>query len=100
MVNEMKKSIEEIPKTLMDICKNLLSRRALIVELLESVTKAEIDVSEVSDKIESLKVFFVRYWHKNKTFFAYYGESIRTNGCIITYFISFLRTRANSFSIL
>ncbi|XP_076274411.1 uncharacterized protein LOC143205180 isoform X2 [Rhynchophorus ferrugineus] len=51
----MKKSIEEIPKTLMDICRNLLSRRALIVELLESVTRSEVDVGEVSDKIESLK---------------------------------------------
>lgn len=52
----MKCSIEEIPKTLMDICKNLLSRRALIVELLESVTKSEIDMNQVSPKIESLKV--------------------------------------------
>ncbi|XP_030745813.1 myosin-10-like isoform X2 [Sitophilus oryzae] len=55
VVGGMKKSIEEIPKTLMDICRNLLSRRALIVELLESVTRSEIDVGEVSDKIESLK---------------------------------------------
>ncbi|XP_050307941.1 cingulin-like protein 1 isoform X2 [Anthonomus grandis grandis] len=55
VVNGMKSSIEEIPKTLMDICKNLLSRRALIVELLESVTKSEVDVTQVSDKIESLK---------------------------------------------
>lgn len=56
LVNNMKCSIEEIPKTLMDICKNLLSRRALIVELLESVTKSEIDMNQVSPKIESLKV--------------------------------------------
>lgn len=56
LVNSMKCSIEEIPKTLMDICKNLLSRRALIVELLESVTKSEIDMNQVSPKIESLKV--------------------------------------------
>lgn len=58
LVDGMKSSIEEIPKTLMDICKNLLSRRALIVELLESVTKSEVDVDQVSDKIESLKVCY------------------------------------------
>ncbi|XP_060531861.1 myosin heavy chain, clone 203-like isoform X2 [Cylas formicarius] len=55
MVTTMKNSIEEIPITLMEICRNLLSRRALIVELLESVTKSEVDVADVSDKIESLK---------------------------------------------
>lgn len=51
----MKTSIEEIPKTLMEICQNLLSRRAVIVDLLESVAKSEVDVSEMSDKIEALK---------------------------------------------
>ncbi|CAG9766969.1 unnamed protein product [Ceutorhynchus assimilis] len=55
IIGSMKLSIEEIPKTLMDICKNLLSRRALIVELLESVTKSEVDVGLVSEKITSLK---------------------------------------------
>lgn len=63
----MKNSIEEIPKTLMEICKNLLSRRALIVELLESVTKSEIDVNQVSDKIESLKVTIIRFFSLNIT---------------------------------
>ncbi|KAJ8936875.1 hypothetical protein NQ314_012139 [Rhamnusium bicolor] len=52
----MQSSIEEIPKTLMEICKNLLSRRAVIVDLLESVTKSEVDVGDLSDKIETLKV--------------------------------------------
>lgn len=51
----MQTSIEEIPKTLMDICKNLLSRRAVIVDLLDSVTKSEVDVGDLSDKIETLK---------------------------------------------
>lgn len=51
----MQTSIEEIPKTLMDICKNLLGRRAVIVDLLDSVTKSEVDVGDLSDKIETLK---------------------------------------------
>lgn len=51
----MQTSIEEIPKTLMDICKNLLSRRAVIVDLLDSVTTSEVDVGDLSDKIETLK---------------------------------------------
>ncbi|XP_066154552.1 putative leucine-rich repeat-containing protein DDB_G0290503 isoform X2 [Euwallacea fornicatus] len=55
VVNKMKSSIEEIPQTLMNTCKNLLSRRALIVELLESVTKSDINVNQVSDKIKFLK---------------------------------------------
>ncbi|KAL1506866.1 hypothetical protein ABEB36_006149 [Hypothenemus hampei] len=55
VIGGMKSSIEQIPKTLKDIGKNLLSRRALIVELLESVAKSEIDVKDVLDKIESLK---------------------------------------------
>ncbi|CAH0561376.1 unnamed protein product [Brassicogethes aeneus] len=55
MLVEMKTSIEEIPKTLLSICQNLLSRRAIIVELLESVTKSEVTVDDISDKIEALK---------------------------------------------
>ncbi|KAJ8910164.1 hypothetical protein NQ315_005767 [Exocentrus adspersus] len=55
VVISMQTSIEEIPKTLMDICKNLLARRAVIVELLESVTKSEVDVGDLSDKIETYK---------------------------------------------
>lgn len=51
----MQTSIEEIPKTLMDICKNLLGRRAVIVDLLDSVTKSEVDVADLGDKIETLK---------------------------------------------
>lgn len=55
VVMSMQTSIEEIPKTLMDICKNLLGRRAVIVDLLDSVTKSEVDVGDLSDKIETLK---------------------------------------------
>ncbi|XP_050305465.1 golgin subfamily A member 6-like protein 7 [Anthonomus grandis grandis] len=55
VVAGMKSSLEDIPKTLIDVCQNLLSRRALIVDLLESITKSEVDLSEVSGRIESLK---------------------------------------------
>ncbi|KAL1513111.1 hypothetical protein ABEB36_002573 [Hypothenemus hampei] len=52
---EMKRSIEEIPNTLVEVCKNLLSRRAAIVDLLENVIKSDIDISEVANRMESLK---------------------------------------------
>nr|CAI5844156.1 unnamed protein product [Callosobruchus analis] len=51
----MQTSIEEIPRTLMDICKNLLGRRNVIVELLESITKSEVDVSSLTEQIDTLK---------------------------------------------
>ncbi|CAH1962431.1 unnamed protein product [Acanthoscelides obtectus] len=51
----MQTSIEEIPRTLMEICKNLLGRRNVIVELLESVTKSEVDVGSLTEQIETLK---------------------------------------------
>lgn len=52
----MQTSIEEIPKTLMDICKNLLNRRNVIVELLENVIKSEVNVDDLSEQIEALKL--------------------------------------------
>lgn len=55
IVNNMQKSIEEIPKTLMTICKNLLGRRNVIVELLENIVNSEVDVADLRDQIETLK---------------------------------------------
>nr|CAH7757578.1 unnamed protein product [Callosobruchus chinensis] len=55
MIVGMQTSIEEIPRTLMDICKNLLGRRNVIVELLESITKSEVDVSSLTEQIDTLK---------------------------------------------
>ncbi|KAG5886703.1 hypothetical protein JTB14_015768 [Gonioctena quinquepunctata] len=51
----MQTSIEEIPKTLMEICKNLLGRRNVIVDLLESIIKSEVNVTDLCDQIEALK---------------------------------------------
>ncbi|XP_050501237.1 myosin-8-like isoform X2 [Diabrotica virgifera virgifera] len=51
----MQTSIENIPKTLTEICKNLLDRRNNIVELLDSVINSEIDAGDLTDQIESLK---------------------------------------------
>ncbi|CAH1160222.1 unnamed protein product, partial [Phaedon cochleariae] len=55
MVVGMQTSIEEIPNTLMDICKNLLGRRNVIVELLESIIKSEVNVTDLTDQIDALK---------------------------------------------
>ncbi|CAG9827323.1 unnamed protein product [Diabrotica balteata] len=51
----MQTSIENIPKTLTEICKNLLDRRNNIIELLDSVLKSEIDAGDLNDQIEALK---------------------------------------------
>ncbi|XP_045479629.1 myosin-10-like isoform X3 [Harmonia axyridis] len=55
IVQNMKTSIEDIPKQLMGVCQNLVGRRAAIVELLESVSQADIEPTELTDKIETLK---------------------------------------------
>lgn len=55
VMQNMQRSIEEIPRTLMTICKNLLGRRNVIVELLESIVKSEVDVGDLRDQIETLK---------------------------------------------
>ncbi|XP_044748786.1 myosin-10-like isoform X2 [Coccinella septempunctata] len=55
IVQNMKTSIENIPKQLMGVCQNLVGRRAAIVELLESVSQADIGPTELADKIETLK---------------------------------------------
>ncbi|XP_057654704.1 myosin heavy chain, clone 203-like isoform X1 [Diorhabda carinulata] len=51
----MQTSIEDIPKTLMELCKNLLSRRNVIVDLLDSIVKSDINVAELTEQIEKLK---------------------------------------------
>ncbi|KAH1014701.1 hypothetical protein HUJ05_012543 [Dendroctonus ponderosae] len=55
VVNRMKSSLDEIPANLQDVCQNLLSRRNLIVELLENVTLGKVEIPEVADQIEPLK---------------------------------------------
>lgn len=55
LLNNMQKSIEDIPKTLVTICKNLVGRRNVIVDLLESVVKSEVDVGDLKDQMETLK---------------------------------------------
>ncbi|XP_074037753.1 uncharacterized protein isoform X2 [Leptinotarsa decemlineata] len=55
IILEMQTSMEQIPRTLMEICKNLLGRRNVIVDLLESIVKSEVDVSDLTDQIEALK---------------------------------------------
>lgn len=55
IVQNMKTSIEDIPKQLMGVCQNLVGRRAAIVELLESVSQADIEPTDLTDKIETLK---------------------------------------------
>ncbi|KAL3267417.1 hypothetical protein HHI36_011546 [Cryptolaemus montrouzieri] len=55
IVQNMKSSIENIPKALMGVCQNLVGRRAAIVELLESVSQAEIESTDLADRIETLK---------------------------------------------
>ncbi|CAG9764785.1 unnamed protein product [Ceutorhynchus assimilis] len=56
VVEEMVISIEKIPKIFSDVCKNLLTKRSLMIELLDSVSKSEINNSDVSDRIDSLKI--------------------------------------------
>lgn len=55
MVQSMRDSIETIPQTLMGVCQNLVSRRDAIVELLECVSQAEFDKTDLPERIVSLK---------------------------------------------
>ncbi|CAG9854149.1 unnamed protein product [Phyllotreta striolata] len=55
VVVELQSSIEEIPKTLTEICRNLLNRRNVIVELLENVCKSAVNGNDLADQIETLK---------------------------------------------
>ncbi|XP_066145103.1 putative leucine-rich repeat-containing protein DDB_G0290503 [Euwallacea fornicatus] len=55
VLHEMRSSEGEIPKTLAEVCHNLLNKRALIVELLDKVIKCEVDIRDVASRIESLK---------------------------------------------
>lgn len=52
-VVNMKTTLEDMPKALITVCQNLLNRQATIGELLESVVKSEIDMTELSKKMDS-----------------------------------------------
>ncbi|CAG9764786.1 unnamed protein product [Ceutorhynchus assimilis] len=51
----IRSSLDQIVNTMMDVCTNLVNRRALIVEVLEKVANSELDHSDVLSKIETLK---------------------------------------------
>lgn len=55
VITEMKKSVSEIPRTLEEVCRNLLSRRNLIINFLESIVTSGVDTSALSERIETLK---------------------------------------------
>ncbi|KAK9886880.1 hypothetical protein WA026_019138 [Henosepilachna vigintioctopunctata] len=55
IVQNMKSSIENIPKALMGVCQNLVGKREAIVKLLETVSQANIEPTELAEKIETLK---------------------------------------------
>ncbi|XP_066142896.1 putative leucine-rich repeat-containing protein DDB_G0290503 [Euwallacea fornicatus] len=55
ILHEMKGSVVEIPKTLVEVCQKLLNRSALLVELLDKLAKSEVDIGDVAGRIEPLK---------------------------------------------
>ncbi|XP_066262199.1 golgin subfamily A member 6-like protein 24 [Euwallacea similis] len=55
VLHKMRRSVEEIPKRLSEICQDLLKKRVQIVELLNKIAKSEIDVGDVAGRMESLQ---------------------------------------------
>ncbi|CAG9764787.1 unnamed protein product [Ceutorhynchus assimilis] len=55
LLQDLKDSLKQISKTMIDVCKSLLSRRAMIVEVLEKVANSELNLSDVTSKIDLVK---------------------------------------------